>query len=57
MTQSTNEKAEAIIASAKAYCERSTRKMTYIDYEAFKKDLINNGCYGYEKQLADALKI
>ena len=30
---------------------------TYSDYEYYKNILHNNGCYGYEGQLADALKL
>lgn len=49
--------AEDIIAYAEKYRKNANRKMNYHDYEAFKRELIMNGHYGYEKQLADALKI
>lgn len=53
----TNRSAEQIIADAEAYRKKSRHKMTYRDYEAYKALLHSNGFYGYEGQLAAALRI
>lgn len=49
--------AAEIIAAAKAQRENSTRPMNYNDYEYYKSKLIDNGCYGHERELADALML
>lgn len=53
----TNRSAEDIITSAEQYQKKSNRPMTYRDYELYKRQLHDNGFYGYEGRLAAALKL
>ena len=57
MAENIEQKAKEIIAQARAYRESSSRRMNYTDYEVYKKKLLMNGCYGYERELADALNV
>lgn len=57
MAENIEQKAKEIIAQARAYREGSSRRMNYTDYEVYKKKLLINGCYGYERELADALNV
>ena len=48
--------AEVILSAARKFM-RNRRRATWKDYNRFKLRLINAGCYGYEQQLADILKL
>ena len=48
--------AEYILNEAKRFM-KNRRRATWHDYNRFKLKLINAGCYGYEKDLADILKL
>lgn len=36
---------------------KNNRKASWADYNYFKQKLLNADCYGYEKELADILKL
>ena len=55
-----NSTAEEILNSARRYREvlkRLKKKPTYRDYERFKSELIQNGIYGKEAELAKILGV
>lgn len=54
------EEALEILEEAKAfysYTVTTGGRCNYYDYEQFKSRLLDAGCYGYERQLADILHI
>lgn len=48
--------AEKILDEARAFMA-GRRSATWADYEHFKQELICAECYGYERELADILKL
>lgn len=51
-----NESGEKIIQEARIFMQ-SKRRATWSDYNAFKQRLINAGCYGQERLLANILNL
>lgn len=58
MSRTDNEaRAQQIIKEATEFRKNCHRKVTYQDYERYKQQLIAEGLFGHEAELADALRI
>ena len=51
-----NAEGKRIIQEARVFM-RGKIRASWSDYNSFKQRLINAGCYGYERLLADILKL
>lgn len=49
--------AEQILNEAKSYVKINSSVNDYYNYNYFKNQLIDNGHYGYERELADIFNI
>lgn len=57
MNNATDKLAQNIIDEAKRYKQSCRGRVSYHTYEQFKARLYELGCYGYERDLADALGV
>lgn len=48
--------AEIVLQKARDFM-KTTKSASWTDYNRFKQELIELGCYGYEHELADILNI